>query len=370
MKKIISVLLALFLISLLSSCKKESLPLPETDSGIRKDLGVDKNINEKTIDNYLNREDTVYIDLRMLKDEANYEAIGGDSHLSGFIKGFKVIPYPYLCNPTDLPEEVGEGYKGFALYTKNEDGTYSKNYKEADSIINNLFPKDKYIFLMCGGGGYAGKAKELLVSLGYDENKIYNVGGYWYYEGNNKVEVKKEVNGKTEYDFSIVDYEEINFVNLTAIDGYKPHSNKKESVTTNDLDVIDLFSYQEIKELQDRKETFLLYIYLTGCPTCKEFQPIVKEFVETNDVRLYEISYNMLENDENIIREKIEYAPSIFIFVDGEIKAFLNPKSDEDYDKYKTLENLTKWISEYIDIDIVKTKRENNSEECGTACKL
>ena len=29
---------------------------------------------------------------------------------------------------------------------------------------------------MCGGGGYAGMTKKLLVSLGWDENKIYNVG--------------------------------------------------------------------------------------------------------------------------------------------------------------------------------------------------
>ena len=28
---------------------------------------------------------------------------------------------------------------------------------------------------MCGGGGYAGMTKTMLVSLGWDENKIYNV---------------------------------------------------------------------------------------------------------------------------------------------------------------------------------------------------
>ena len=30
---------------------------------------------------------------------------------------------------------------------------------------------------MCGGGGYAGMTKNLLVSLGWDENKIYNTCG-------------------------------------------------------------------------------------------------------------------------------------------------------------------------------------------------
>ena len=49
---------------------------------------------------------------------------------------------------------------------------------------------------MCGDGGYAGMTKSFLVSLGWDPDKIYNVGGYWYYDGKNNVEVKKYVDGK------------------------------------------------------------------------------------------------------------------------------------------------------------------------------
>ena len=65
-----------------------------------------------------------------------------------------------------------------------------EHYEEALTI----FPKDKNIFLMCGAGGYAGSTKEMLVALGWDENKIYNIGGYWYYNGNNNVEVNKNFN--------------------------------------------------------------------------------------------------------------------------------------------------------------------------------
>ena len=38
---------------------------------------------------------------------------------------------------------------------------------------------------MCGGGGYAGMTKTMLVALGWDEEKIYNVGAYLSYEGQN-----------------------------------------------------------------------------------------------------------------------------------------------------------------------------------------
>ena len=155
----------------------KDLPAPELSEGQRGELGIDKNVNESTIDEYLNRSDAVYRDLRMLKDPGNYEAIGGDSYLSGFVDGFEV---------------------------------------ESMDIIEGLFPKDKVIFLMCGGGGYSGMMKNMLVKLGWDENRIYDVGGYWFYEGDNAVQVKRVLdNGEVVYDFYKVPYHEIEFEGLT-----------------------------------------------------------------------------------------------------------------------------------------------------------
>ena len=195
----------------------KKLPTPEITGGQRGKLGIDKNINEKTIDQYLGREDSVYRDVRMLKDPGNYEAIGGDSYLSGYVKGFEVVPYPYLTKVKGLPEPVGESYTGKTLFTETDDGKYKANYEESMEFLEQYFPKDKYIFLMCGGGGYAGMTKNLLVSLGWDANKIYDVGGYWYYNGKNNVKVKKTVNGKDVYDFWKVTYHDIDFDSLTEI---------------------------------------------------------------------------------------------------------------------------------------------------------
>ena len=223
--KLIYVLLTIILLSVglniyilvnRKTSKVTNLPKPKLSEGLRGTFGIDKNINEKTIDNYLNRPDTVYRDMRMLKDPGNYEAIGGDSYLSGFIKGFEVVPYPYLVNVTSLPEEVGKTYEGKTLFTL-KDGKYIANYNESLSILEYLFPKDKNIFLMCGAGGYAGSTKEMLVALGWDENKIYNIGGYWYYNGNNNVEVKRTTNNKTYYDFYKIKYHNIDFTNLTKV---------------------------------------------------------------------------------------------------------------------------------------------------------
>ena len=214
MKKITILILTVLL---MCGCSNKALPLPEVSEGMRGELGIDKNINESTIDNYLNREDSVYYDMRMLVDEANYEAIDGDSYISGFVRGFEVVPYPLLVNVTGLPEAVGEPYQGETLFTQIEDGKYVANYEESMSVLEYLFPKDKNIFLMCGGGGYAGMTKALLVSLGWDETKIYNTGGYWYYSGTNNVEVKRMVNEEPHYDFWKIPYHVINFNELTEV---------------------------------------------------------------------------------------------------------------------------------------------------------
>ena len=191
------------------------LPTPELSEGLRGELGIDKNINESTLDDYIGRSDIVFRDMRMLKDEAEYENIGGDSYLSGFVKGFEVVPYPFLAPVEGLPEEVGESYSGKTLFHKDQ-GAYVANYEESYGILEYLFPKDKYIFLMCGGGGYAGMTKNLLVNLGWDADKIYDVGGYWYYEGENNVQVKHQNDtGEVVYDFWKVNYHDIDFEKLT-----------------------------------------------------------------------------------------------------------------------------------------------------------
>ena len=202
---------------------EKPLPKPELSSGLRGKYGRDKNINESTIDNYLNRTDTVYRDVRMLVDSANWENKGGDRYLTGYIKGFEIIPSPYLASYTEEyikqkeKENVSGLYTGDTLYTLNDDGSYTPNYTESLSILETIFPKDKNIFIICGAGGYAGQFKDMLISLGWNKDKIYDIGGYWYYEGKNSIEVKTTIDGKDYYNFSKVPYYNIDFKSLHKI---------------------------------------------------------------------------------------------------------------------------------------------------------
>lgn len=365
MNKFLKILLSLFLLLIVSSCKDTKLPLPELSEGIRGELGIDKNINESTIDKYLNREDSVYFDMRMLVDDAEYENIGGDSYLSGIVKGFEVLPYPYICNVEGLPQEVGQGYKGNTLFSHIDD-EYVANYKESYEIIEQYFPKDKYIFLMCGGGGYAGMMKNLLVYLGYDENKIYNVGGYWYYEGNNKIETVYYDDENPKYDFSLITYHDVDFNKLTKIrDSIIVNDNVNLSEVFTNIDtVVDLY------KLINSKETVAVFVYLPNCSSCAKFLPIVKEFVDNNEIDMYSVSLRDIWYEDNPIKDKVSYTPSMFIFSKGKVLAYLDPGKDSDKQYYETTQGLSNWFNMYIDVNIIKSDLNLNLEDCDLACKI
>ena len=199
------------------------LPEPELSEGLRGVYGIDKNINESTIDNYLYRTDTVYRDVRMLEDTATWENKGGDRYLSGYIKGFEIIPAVYLTSFTDeyikqkQEENISGLYVGPTLFSVTDEGGYKANYEESMDILEAIFPKDKNIFIMCGAGGYAKEVKDMLVSLGWNSKKIRNIGGYWYYKGKNSIQVKEEKNDKDYYNFSKVPYYNIDFNTLHEV---------------------------------------------------------------------------------------------------------------------------------------------------------
>lgn len=103
------------------------------------------------------------------------------------------------------------------MFSLDKNGGYVANYEELMEILEYLFPKDKYIFLMCGAGGYANFTKQMLVALGWNKEKIYNIGGYWSYDGNRRISTVNNHGSKTKYDFWKVNYHDIDFNNLTEI---------------------------------------------------------------------------------------------------------------------------------------------------------
>lgn len=228
MKKLSFFLALILLLAFFTACgtaiqKPHPIPLPAAEPDVNSQFGVDKNINIDTIDNWLGRDDAVYRDVRMLFDPADYAAIGGDADLSRTIEGFKVVPYPYIATLTALP--VSGAYEGDCLFTVKwgDDGSIihaAANFDESSMILEELFTKDKAIFLMCGGGGYSGMMKSLLIFLGWDASKLYNVGGNWSYKGEQSLELvvfPEDANGDKINATWRADYAYIDFSRLHSV---------------------------------------------------------------------------------------------------------------------------------------------------------
>ena len=222
MKKLAALFLILALaLSLSCVAFADALPAPEPDETNM--FGVDKNINMKTLDEYLGRDDVVYRDVRMLFDPADYAAIGGNADLASTVEGFRIVPYPYLATLTGLPVDGAYDAETLFTLTWNEDGsiaTAEPNYEESMLVLEDCFPKDKPIFRMCGGGGYAGMTKSLLIFLGWDPELLYNVGGNWEYQGDHGVELieySEDANGNDYFCTWRADYALIDFSRLHPV---------------------------------------------------------------------------------------------------------------------------------------------------------
>ncbi len=161
-------------------------PVPPASPDPESPFGVDLNVNMDTIDDYIGRDDIVFRDMRMIKDPADYAAIGGSALLDFMLEGFKLVPFPYVGTLQELPVEGA--YEGPVLFDIEwaEDGTVASAtplYEESLLILEELFPQDRPVFIMCGGAGYAGMTRQLLLYLGWDPELVYNVGGAWEYTG-------------------------------------------------------------------------------------------------------------------------------------------------------------------------------------------
>jgi hypothetical protein len=167
-------------------------PLPAAQPDRDSPFGIDLGVNMTTIDRYLGRPDVAYRDARMLHDPADFSATGGESELTSVLEGFKVVPYPYLGSIRDLP--VPGVYDGPRLYdlTWDDAGAIANatpRYEESLAILEDVFPRDRAVFIACGAGAYAGMARDLLAFLGWDPSRLYNVGGVWEYAGAHAVDL-------------------------------------------------------------------------------------------------------------------------------------------------------------------------------------
>ena len=184
MKKCIMILLAsLILFGCSSPQLSESITTPEPTDPPVVNLPEKENPNDtlmskspitpKNLDEYLFRDDCIYLDTRY-----PYQF-----YQEGFVAGFTNLPfYEYIA---DFNKETE------ALFTivkvTNEDGSvilpgnpgsFKPNYEESEDLIKDLIPNDKNILVIATAGVESCYFLNLLIQLGYEPSKLYNVGSF------------------------------------------------------------------------------------------------------------------------------------------------------------------------------------------------
>lgn len=115
------------------------------------------NENSIPVKDLFNLENARFFDLRDVKE----------GYGLGHIQKFETVSYFNMI--------VGQNGQ---LFTRNSEGLFIPNYEESKAIINDIFPKNIPLFIMCQVGGRVPQLLQLLDQLGYDMSNIYNVGGW------------------------------------------------------------------------------------------------------------------------------------------------------------------------------------------------
>lgn len=79
-------------------------------------------------------------------------------------------------------------------------------------------------------------------------------------------------------------------------------------------------SYDEIKDMIDKKETFILEITQDGCSHCEEFTPRLKTILKDNNLEAYNLNISYIsESDYNKFNEKYTFqgTPTTMFFNKG-----------------------------------------------------
>ncbi len=142
------------------------LPAPLVDENDEAPYAAtNSSITVDNLDEYLNRDDVVYIDIRDYED-----------YTKKHFKNFEVIPYfGYIFN-----EEANTNPEMIQLYGGTPEEPVEV-YEQSDSLLNAMFPQDETLFIMCEKGGRVTQLMQILDARGYDMSKIYNVGGVGQY---------------------------------------------------------------------------------------------------------------------------------------------------------------------------------------------
>mgnify|MGYP006295185985 CR=1 FL=1 len=167
MKRVLSTAVAVLALIALSGCATMDggeAAAPELPAPVESLSAADSPITMENLDQYMDRNDVQYVDVRELDEKLG----------SGYVHDFELLPFFAFLEGRMVTRSDEEG-QAWVL----EAGEINENF-----AYDNYFERDKAIFIFCAGGTRAGYVKGILDQQGFT---AYNLGGFKDYDGEHKV---------------------------------------------------------------------------------------------------------------------------------------------------------------------------------------
>lgn len=110
--------------------------------------------------------------------------------------------------------------------------------------------------------------------------------------------------------------------------------------------IINDILYDDLKQIEKNKESFILYTYNDYCTLQIPCGDIFKQAAVDNNITILSIRYE--EFKKSSYHNTVKFAPSVIIFKEGKIVSYLDSEKDEDFNKYQDVQEFTKWLEENI----------------------
>ncbi len=105
-------------------------------------------------------------------------------------------------------------------------------------------------------------------------------------------------------------------------------------------------SVAELQQLIDEKKSFGLFIYQSSCESSANFEKVLTEFSEQNQIQLEMTSFSYVRKSGLV--GDLKYYPSFALYHDGKLVTFLDADSDSDISYYQSVAEFTEWWKKYV----------------------
>lgn len=119
----------------------------------------------------------------------------------------------------------------------------------------------------------------------------------------------------------------------------------------NEIYEIDI---DKFNELLSNKESFGIFIYQPACSTSADFEQVLYDFLNQNQISIYKIKFSDIYEHTDFLK----FYPSFIIYKDGKMIDFLEADKDDDLKYYQSVDGFKEWFTKYV---ILKEVDNNNN---------